>query len=207
LADDLELYGLGRSDDGRLTVSDLLTECRERANKAVVGLDYQGAPRSDPRKKGLLRLTYKAPEDEAARSLHDTLRAALRWLVFLSIRRSGAPGYRFADCDIEGAPAKLRALADALAPAQKEPNGAGLAEGSPVPLDDDELEILFVLDERETLATNEQIRKSLATKEIERSPTTIKGRVNRLRDKGLVERISKRSGVRITQAGKARVQA
>lgn len=130
LADGLELYGLGRTGDGRLTVNDLLTTCRERAQKAVVGLDHQGAPRPHARKKGLKKLTYKEPDDGAGRALHDTLRAALRWLMFLSIRRSGAPGCRFADCDIEAAPGKLRVLADALAiaPGNPKADGAGPRE-------------------------------------------------------------------------------
>ncbi|MDI9430107.1 MAG: hypothetical protein QM570_00115 [Planctomycetota bacterium] len=87
-------------------------------------------------------------------------------------------------------------------------DGSGTGgSGDDVALTDDEMEILYVLEERETLTTNDKIGAALKQRDVERSPTTIKRRVNGLRAKGLIERPEARSGVRITPAGKAQIQA
>ncbi len=70
-------------------------------------------------------------------------------------------------------------------------------------LTDDELQVLDILEERDTLTTNETIVKTLAQREIIRSDTTIKNLVRRLLDRGLIERPRERKGVRLTIAGKA----
>jgi len=72
-------------------------------------------------------------------------------------------------------------------------------------LTDDELEVLYVLEERDTLTTNEIISGALAQKQIIRADTTIKGVVRRLLALGLIERPRERKGVRLTPAGKARL--
>jgi len=72
-------------------------------------------------------------------------------------------------------------------------------------ISDDELEILWVLDDNETLRHNKEICDDLKRKEVWRSLSTVKVIVNRLIEKGLVVRPSPRSGVCITPKGKARI--
>ncbi len=73
-----------------------------------------------------------------------------------------------------------------------------------VPVTDDEMEVLFVLDERDTLTTNPQVVAALKVKRFRRSETTVKGVVNSLIDKGLVARdpATPRKGVALTESGR-----
>jgi len=79
--------------------------------------------------------------------------------------------------------------------------------GDDVALTDDEMEVLCVLEERETLTTNKKIHRTLRQQDVHRSETTIKNIVNSLIRKGLAERPGQRSGARITPAGKAKARA
>lgn len=74
-----------------------------------------------------------------------------------------------------------------------------VGDPSDVPVTDDEMEVLYTLDERETLTQNDAIGRALKDKGISRADTTVKMVVKSLIDKGLVERPKPRSGVRITQ--------
>lgn len=67
----------------------------------------------------------------------------------------------------------------------------------------DELEVLYILEERPTLTTNETIVRTLVQREIIRSDTTVKSLVRQLLDRGLIERPRERKGVRLTPAGRA----
>lgn len=73
------------------------------------------------------------------------------------------------------------------------------------PMEDLELEILSILDSKETLTKNDAIRKDLASNAIHRSLTTVKKCVRSLLEKHMVERPKERGGVRITPLGRAKV--
>jgi hypothetical protein len=97
---------------------------------------------------------------------------------------------------------------------ESKPGGAGTEGGSADARDtqteptltDDELEVLFILADTETLTKNGVIERELRERKRQRSPSTVKKIVRCLIDKDLVQRPALRSGVRLTEAGKARVQ-
>lgn len=103
---------------------------------------------------------------------------------------------RWSDATIAGAtwPTILSTLRDHEQP-QEAKQGPDLT--------DDELQVLDILEERDTLTTNETIVRTLAQREIIRSDTTVKSLVRRLLDRGLIERPRQRKGVRLSRAGKA----
>ncbi len=68
---------------------------------------------------------------------------------------------------------------------------------------DDHLEVLYVLEERETLSTVATICKALKAKGIIRAPSTIKAIVRDLCDWKFADRPRQRKGARITPCGKA----
>ncbi|HSW00320.1 MAG TPA: BlaI/MecI/CopY family transcriptional regulator [Sedimentisphaerales bacterium] len=74
--------------------------------------------------------------------------------------------------------------------------------GSAVALCDVDLEILYVLEERDALTTNKVICEAMKTKNVLRTESTIKTIVRRLLKCGLVARPRERKGVCLTAKGK-----
>lgn len=73
--------------------------------------------------------------------------------------------------------------------------------------DDDELQVMYILDERETLTKNETIKQVLRQNKQPRSLSTVKAIIRRLIDKGWAVRPRDRAGVQLTDAGKVKVQS
>jgi hypothetical protein len=99
----------------------------------------------------------------------------------------------------------LRDTAEWLREGDTTAKGSGSTSSDAIP-DDDELQVLFILADRETLTKNATIEKAMRDENQPRAISTVKEIVRRLIEKKWVERPRPRAGVRLTEEGKAKVR-